>query len=278
MTTMEERDGDRGVHDQRASDAELLAAIGEHEPIGERYARTGEVPVSTPREPSMAPSPGASLTRDPTPVKPIPRPPRAIGRTMVRVLLVVVALGLLYFLVSLWQVWSTGRSDEARRVDAIVVMGAAQYDGNPSPQLAARLDHAVGLWNDDIAETIVVTGGNQPGDRFTEASASARYLTERGVPERAIEQEGEGSSTYESLQNVAEILGGEIDTVLVVTDPYHSLRSRLIAEEVGFDAYVSPAGESVVTGAAEFRRELSEAAGVAVGRVIGFDRLSALTD
>ena len=96
-----------------------------------------------------------------------------------------------YYLVSLYQVWSTGRSDQARPVDAIVVMGAAQYDGDPSPQLAARLDHVAELWPQGLAPLVVVTGGNQPGDRFTEAEASAAYLVERGVPADAIVLEGE---------------------------------------------------------------------------------------
>jgi uncharacterized SAM-binding protein YcdF (DUF218 family) len=278
MTAMAERDGHSRSDDERARDAELLAAINEHEPIGERYARTGEVPVTVPREPSMAPSPGAEVPRDPTPVKPIPRPPRALGRMVVRGLIAVGALVVLYFLVSLWQVWSTGRSDQTRGVDAIVVMGAAQYDGEPSPQLGARLDHAVELWNDQVAEMIVVTGGNRPGDRFTEAESSARYLVDHDVPASAIVQENEGSTTYESMDAVFDLVGGSVRSVLIVTDPYHALRSRLIAQEVGFVAYVSPADESVVTGTAEIRRELGEAAGVAVGRVIGFERLSALTD
>jgi len=224
------------------------------------------------------PSPGAELTRDPTPVRPVSRSPRPVGRTVARVLLALAAALVLYFLISLWQVWSTGRSDQRRTVDAIVVMGAAQYDGDPSPQLAARLDHVVELWGDDVSTTIVVTGGKQPGDRMTEAEASAAYLIERGVPADAIRQERDGSTTFESIEGVYDLLGGSGDTVLIVTDPYHALRSRLIAQEVGFTAYVSPAEQSVVTGAAEVRRELAEAAGIAAGRVIGFDRLSALTD
>jgi len=183
-----------------------------------------------------------------------------------------------YALLSFWQVHSTGRSDEARPVDAIVVMGAAQYDGRPSPQLAARLDHVVELWSRDLAPTVVVTGGNQPGDRFTEAEASAAYLVDRGVPEAAILAEGTGTTTFESLSNVAGLLGDTGRSVLLVTDPYHALRSKLTAQEVGFEAFVSPTPSSIVTGSTEFRRELGEAAGVAVGRIIGFERLSSLTD
>ena len=179
-----------------------------------------------------------------------------------------------YFAVSFLQVWSTGRTDQARPVDAIVVMGAAQYDGEPSPQLAARLDHVVELWPQGIAPLVVVTGGNRPGDRFTEAQASAAYLTERGVPADAIVLEDRGTTSYESLQGVAGLLGERgLDDVLIVTDPYHALRSRLIAEDVGLRAHVSPTPTSVVTGGAQFTHQLEEAAGVALGRIVGFDRI-----
>ncbi len=164
-------------------------------------------------------------------------------------------------------------------MDAIVVMGAAQYDGRPSPQLQARLDHVVDLWPEGYAPLVVATGGNRPGDRFTEAEASAKYLTENGVPESAILLESEGTSSYESLTGVESLLAERgLDTVLIVTDPYHALRSKLIAEEVGLTAHVSPTPTSVVTGSKALERHLTEAAGVAVGRIIGFDRLDDLTD
>ncbi len=227
----------------------------------------------------MGSSADAPLTLDPTPVMtPAPRSPRSVARRVVQGVIVVLLVGVAYYAVSFWQVWSTGRSDQARTVDAIVVMGAAQYDGRPSPQLAARLDQTVELWNDGLAPVVVVTGGNQEGDRFTEASTSAAYLVERGVPEAAIVQEDAGSTTFESLSRARSLVDDSVQTVLVVTDPYHALRTRLTAAEVGFDAFVSPAPESVVGGVTEFRRELAEAAGVAVGRIIGFERLSGLTD
>jgi vancomycin permeability regulator SanA len=229
-------------------------------------------------EREIGPSTNAGLPLDPTPVKPLPLPPRFAGRRIVQVGLVVLLVAFGYYLVSFWQVWSTGRSDEARAVDAIVVLGAAQYDGRPSPQLAARLDHAVSLWNDGLAPVVIVTGGNQEGDRFTEASTSAAYLVERGVPSSAIVQEDAGSTTHDSLDRARTLVDESVETVLIVTDPYHALRSKLTAEEVGFSAYVSPVPDSVVVGATELRRELAEAAGVAVGRIIGFERLSGLTD
>ncbi|MBA3982216.1 MAG: YdcF family protein [Acidimicrobiia bacterium] len=210
------------------------------------------------------------------------RPPRdrsrrrrrpLLRRTLLVTLFVVLVL-LGYYVVSLLQVWSTGKSDQGRPVDAIVVLGAAQYDGEPSPQLAARLDHVAELWPRELAPVVVTTGGGRPGDRFTEAQASASYLAERGVPESAILLENAGSTTFESMENVAaELEQRGLDRVLIVTDPYHALRSRLIAEEAGLEAYVSPTTTSVVTGGTALKRELREAGGVMLGRVIGFDRL-----
>jgi uncharacterized SAM-binding protein YcdF (DUF218 family) len=179
-----------------------------------------------------------------------------------------------YYAITLLQVYQTGRSDQARPVDAIVVLGAAQYDGTPSPQLAARLDHVVTLYNEGVAPLVVVTGGKQPSDRFTEAESSARYLAERGIPSEAIAMESAGRSTYQSLANTAELLAQRgLERVVVVTDPYHALRSRLIAEDVGLTAYVSPTPSSVVRGADSVRRHLVEAAGVALGRIVGFENL-----
>lgn len=222
---------------------------------------------------------------DPTPVAPerplvLERPARKrlrVGRWVLLTCLLVLTVAVGYYLVTLAQVYSTGRSDDRDPVDAIVVMGAAQYDGRPSPQLAARLDHVLEIWSDDVAPLVVATGGNIPGDRFTEAEASAAYLSERGIPEEALLLENDGSNSYDSLVGVAEMLDERgLDRVVIVTDPYHALRSELIAEEVGLDASVSSTATSVVTGGDSFVRHLEEAGGVALGRIIGFDRLSEL--
>jgi uncharacterized SAM-binding protein YcdF (DUF218 family) len=202
-----------------------------------------------------------------------PRRRRGVRRAVRAALLLGLAV-VGYFAISLYQVWTTGRSDHAGNVDAIVVMGAAQYDGRPSPQLAARLDHAAELWPQGRAPLVVVTGGNRPGDRFTEAEASAGYLAERGVPAESVLLEGAGTNSYESLRGVADLLAARgLDEVLIVTDPYHALRSKLIAEQVGLTAHVSPTPTSVVTGAEQATRELQEAAGVALGRLIGFQHI-----
>jgi uncharacterized SAM-binding protein YcdF (DUF218 family) len=196
-----------------------------------------------------------------------------------RVLFAVAAVVVVYYLVTLFQVWSAGRdhTPATGSADVIVVLGAAQYDGRPSPQLAARLDHGLDLWEQGVAPMIMVTGGNRPGDRFTEAEAGFEYLVERGVPADVIMREDVGTTTFGSLQAAAGLLlaQGSPDVVLV-TDPYHSLRTRLIADEVGLDPTLSPTPSSVVTGWRAFRRDLEEAGGVALGRLVGFERLTEL--
>ena len=192
---------------------------------------------------------------------------------------VLVLAGFVYVCLNIVQVWSVGRSNDAREVDAIVVMGVAQYDGRPSPQLQARLDHVLTLWNMGVAKLVVTTGGNQPGDRFTEARASADYLIASGIPESAISMEDIGATTLQSLQGVAEIMKSRgLASVEIVTDPYHALRSRLIAQDLGLSAYVSPTENSAVRGGAEKRRMINEGLGLSLAHVIGFHALDRLTN
>lgn len=185
-----------------------------------------------------------------------------------------------YFVVTLLQVWATGRDSAFAtanmRVDAIVVLGAAQYDGRPSPQLQARLDHVVLLWQNDVSQRVVVTGGKQFGDRFTEAEASREYLVGKGVPISAIVVEPQGESTFESLAAVRDdTTMADVRSVVVVSDPYHVLRARLVAEEVGFDAQASATRTGVTRGTAALGRNVREALGIMVGRVTGFRQLEA---
>lgn len=184
----------------------------------------------------------------------------------------------LYFVVTLVQVWNTGRDDsflETRRnVDAIVVLGAAQYDGRPSPQLRARLDHVVTLWNLPVAPVVVVTGGKQTGDRFTEAEASRDYLVSQGLPAEAIVIESRGESTYQSLETVRdEARENQWQRVVLVSDPYHLKRAQLVAAELGMAAEVSATRDGVVSGFGALRRNVREALGIMVGRITGFRQL-----
>ena len=134
-----------------------------------------------------------------------------------------------------------GQRDEQRPVGAIVVLGAAQYDGRPSPVFAARIDHAVTLYLAGVADRLVVTGGKQPGDRTTEAAAARAYAIERGVPPDAILTEDRGRSTLESLASVAGILREHgITDAVFVSDRTHMLRVLRIARDQGITAYGSP--------------------------------------
>jgi uncharacterized SAM-binding protein YcdF (DUF218 family) len=196
-----------------------------------------------------------------------------------RVGLIVLLAALLYYVVTLVQVWWAARGDDTRRSEAIVVLGAAQYNGRPSPVFKARLDHAAELYHDRVAPLIVVTGGKQIGDQFTEATSGANYLHGKGVPDAAILRETTSRTSWESLSAAARVLQnrGEKDVVLV-SDPFHALRIRSIANELGLDAVTSPTRTSPISGLDEWRRFMSEALRVAAGRIVGFGRLARGTD
>jgi uncharacterized SAM-binding protein YcdF (DUF218 family) len=141
------------------------------------------------------------------------------------------------------RIWQQSRDDEQHSADAIVVLGAAQYNGDPSPIFEARLDHAAFLYDLGMSETVIVTGGKQPGDNFTEAQAGNRYLTEsKDVPVDAIVEVG-GNTTWESLQEVADVAEDErVESLLLVSDPLHGYRIKTMARDLGFEeAYASPA-------------------------------------
>ncbi len=190
-----------------------------------------------------------------------------------RVVAVLVAAAVLYVGVTFVQVWRAARDDQARLAQAIVVFGTAQYNGVPSPVLAARLDHAIKLYRDGLAPVIVVTGGNQPGDEFTEATASANYLIERGVPDEDVLREVSGTSSWQSLAAAANFLDErDISEVLLVSDPFHSYRIRAMASELGLEGHSSPTKTSPIRGFSVTRYMMRETVAVAVGRVIGFRR------
>ena len=185
-----------------------------------------------------------------------------------------VAAAVLYTAFTGFQVWLASRRDDSRPAGAIVVLGAAQYHGRPSGALAERLDHALELYHEGIADVVVVTGGRREGDTFTEASASAAYMLARGVPESALRLESGSRNSFEQLAAAARFLRREgISDVVLVSEPYHAMRIDSIAGEVGLDAHVSPAGHS--GGLSRFGRET---VAVAVGRIIGYRRLVNLDD
>lgn len=197
----------------------------------------------------------------------------ALSLTM-QVLLGLFAAGLAYLAVTFLQVWDASRSNDVRDSDAIVVLGAAQYDCVPSPVLEKRLDHALDLYEEGVAPRIVVTGGKRAGDRCTEAEAGALYLLQHGVPDADILREVKGTNTWESIAASAAFLGDRgYDRVVLVTDDYHALRVRAIADELGLEPVVSPVGDN-----ATLRELVKETGAVAVGRVVGFRRLVDIDD
>jgi len=198
-----------------------------------------------------------------------------------RLLIKIVAAALValmgYLGVTFVQVRRAAGRDAARPAQAIVVFGAAQYNGRPSPVLAARLDHAVTLYRRKLAPVIVVTGGGQPGDRFTEATASADYLLRRGIPDANVLREVSGTSSWQSLAAAASFLADRgIKEVILVSDPFHSLRIRAMASELGLDGYPSPTRTSPIRGLSELQYMARETAAVAAGRIIGFRRQASI--
>lgn len=174
----------------------------------------------------------------------LPRSIRLLGRLLV---LLAVA-GFVVYTVALVFVLIVSQQDQRRKADAIVVLGAAQYNGRPSPVLRARLDHALGLWQSGLAPQIVVTGGVGRGDRLSEAAVGRRYLAQRGVPDRALVALPQGRSTEASMTAVAAWLRQrEPAAVLLVSDPFHMARLRFEARRTGLEAYTSPTATSPIS-------------------------------
>lgn len=195
---------------------------------------------------------------------------------VLRVVRLAAVVVVVYFAVTAVQVVLTGRRYEPHAAGAIVVMGAAQYNGVPSPDLRARLDQAELLWRHHFATDIMVTGSKEPGDNFTEAQASVRYLALAGVPAADILQSG-GRDSWENLAQASPTLlaRGE-KVVLVVTDPFHEDRSLAIASSVGLTPSPTPTRTSPISGWSTVPYFAKETVGVGLGRIIGFDNLSSL--
>lgn len=197
-----------------------------------------------------------------------------LARWGVRLAAALGAVVAIYLVVTFVQVWLASRSDHAQEADAIVVLGAAQYDGKPSPVLRARLDHVAELYERGMAPLVVVTGGRAQGDRFTEAGVSAAYLHGKGVPEAAIIRETTGKTSWQSLASAARILRERGATeVILVSDPFHASRIGAIADELGLEGHTSPTRTSPIDGGDSLRRMVGETGQVALGRIIGFRRL-----
>lgn len=175
---------------------------------------------------------------------PLPRTSVSLGwrLTQTTVLALLIAWLVSLALVMIWE-----RLDTRKPAHAIVVLGAAQYDGKPSPVLRARVDHAIQLWRRGLAPLLIVTGGSGVGDTTTEAAVERRYALAHGVPDSAILLETRSRSTSESLRNVAAMLSQDTREVILVSDPFHMLRLAILARRFGLKPRTSPTRTSPIS-------------------------------
>jgi uncharacterized SAM-binding protein YcdF (DUF218 family) len=197
-----------------------------------------------------------------------------IAKMAIKVMAIGVLALAVYLGVTGVQVYLTSRQSSNQPAQAIVVMGSAEYDGRPSPDLRARLSEALFLYRSGRAPVVAVTGGKIAGDTYTEAGVSATWLAKRGVPTSALVIGG-GADSYENISSVADPLKARgVSTVLMVTDPFHEDRSMAIAGTFGFDAMPSPTTTSPITGFSTIPYFAKETVAVAFGRIVGYGLLS----
>jgi uncharacterized SAM-binding protein YcdF (DUF218 family) len=169
-------------------------------------------------------------------------------RVLRQALVLLLLTGAIVYTVSLIMVLVVSQQDQRQPVDAIVVLGAAQYNGRPSPVLRARLDHALALYREQQAPLVIVTGGTGRGDTTSEAMVGRRYLLSHGVPEHAVVAQSEGRSTMASMNAVTGWLRARgLRRVLLVSDPFHMFRLRLEARRTALEAYTSPTESSPIS-------------------------------
>ena len=162
-------------------------------------------------------------------------------RTLARLILAALVVGVVALGYLAVRIWDQAGRDDRRTADAIVVMGAAQYDGRPSPVFAARLDHAIDLFHANVAPILIVTGGKAHGDRTTEAASARAYALARGVPASAILAEDQSRTTLQSIRGVAALMrSADAQTAVFVSDPSHMFRVLWMASDAGVTAWGSP--------------------------------------
>lgn len=182
--------------------------------------------------------------------------------------LVLVVAALVYLGNVAWQIQKQSLIDDEHPADAIVVLGAAEYSGRPSPVLEARLNHALFLYLKGLAPHIITTGGAGGDPIFTESTVSRAYLSRRGVPAEAIVVENEGESTVQSVAAVIEIMHRmNLKSAIVVSDGYHIFRVKKMLEAAGIKAYGSPRPSTPQNGWHEKWIYFRQAVGYALWRV-----------
>jgi uncharacterized SAM-binding protein YcdF (DUF218 family) len=173
---------------------------------------------------------------------PEPNHPRSRHRWWVRILILVMGVMVLFLVTTAVQVVETASLQEVHRADAIVVFGAAEYSGRPSPVLKARLDHALDLFHQGIAPVVITTGGAASDPVFSEGGVGRDYLMRHGVPERSLIAETQGRDTSESAARVAVIMrANDLHSCVAVSDAYHVFRIRKLLEHEGIGpVYTAP--------------------------------------
>lgn len=198
-------------------------------------------------------------------------------KLILRIISTLFTLVLLYFAITFVQIWMTGHHHSSSKAQAILVFGTTADYNHPSPELKARLDQALLLYDQHRAPWIAVTGGKLPADVYTEAWVSAKYLERKGVPQSAILQGG-GSDTWQNVSTILPALQAHhIVAVLTVTDPFHEYRAMAISSTQGLLPEPSPVSNSPTIHDSLWRYYLKETVAVGVGRVVGYARLSSWT-
>ncbi|WP_448638428.1 YdcF family protein [Geodermatophilus sp. URMC 63] len=195
-----------------------------------------------------------------------------MGALLSRMVGAVVLSALLLVTSTAAAIWWTARGDARPSSDAIVVLGSAQYNGVPSSIFAARLEHALTLWEDGVAPVVVTVGGKAAGDAFTEAEAGRDYLESAGIPPDSLLAVPEGVDTLESMRAVGTAYAERgWTTAVLVTDPWHAMRAERMAEDAGMEAESSPTrqGPAVQTRTTQFRYILRETAAYLLYRATG---------
>ena len=173
---------------------------------------------------------------------------RRLPRRVAKLLGLVIVVAMIAYTISLVVVLVTSLQDQREPVDAIVVLGAAQYNGRPSPVLRARLEHALSLYRDRLAPRIMVTGGVGRGDTTSEAEVSRRWLLAHRLPDTAVVALPRGRSSSVSMTDAAAWLRERsLGRVLLVSDPFHMARLRFEARRTELDALVSPTPSSPIS-------------------------------
>jgi uncharacterized SAM-binding protein YcdF (DUF218 family) len=167
---------------------------------------------------------------------------------LVRLIYAVAALLVIIWVSFVAAIVDAGRRDQAEPADAIIVLGAAQYEGRPSPVLKARLDHAASLWTRGLAPRMIVTGGRGVGDTTSEAAVGMRYLVQRGVPANSIFMDTVGLTTSQSMMEARRLVGTKpYPSVLIVSDPFHMLRLAILARRLHMIPLLSPTRTSPIS-------------------------------